>query len=246
MARPRELERPACEDAGITAARERQRPTSGASAARAWNAVLVLIVGAALIAQIVVLITGGADANNTHAQAPVPVVWRLVRFFSYFTVQANMIVVAAAVTLVAAPNRDGRLWRVLRLDALLGIFITGLVYVTLLAPVVHPTGLSQWINIGLHYFSPCFALIGWLLFGPRPRITMAAIAGAFGWPVAWIAYTFAHGALSGWYPYPFLDAGLHGYAIALRNTVAVAVIAVAIALAFRLLDRLPLYAGSSV
>jgi hypothetical protein len=72
---------------------------------------------------------------------------------------------------------------------------------------------------------------------------MAAIAGAFVWPVAWIAYTFVHGALSGWYPYPFLDAGLHGYAIALRNTAAVAVIAVAIALVFKLLDRLPVHRG---
>jgi hypothetical protein len=33
----------------------------------------------------------------------------------------------------------------------------------------------------------------------------------FAWPLLWIVYTFAHGAATGWYPYPFLDAHTHGY-----------------------------------
>jgi hypothetical protein len=60
--------------------------------------------------------------------------------------------------------------------------------------------------------------VGWLLFGPRPRITGTVIVWAFVWPAAWLIYTFARGAVTGWYPYPFLDAAEIGYATALRNT----------------------------
>jgi hypothetical protein len=211
-------------------------------AARAWNAALFAIVVAALIVQIVLLLGGGADAN-AQAGAPVSAGWRLLRFFSYFTVQSNIIVVVAAATLVAAPDRDGRVWRILRLDALLGIVITGLVFAIVLAPHQHLSGLAAVLNIAFHYFSPIWTLVGWLLFGPRPRITTATVAGAFAWPLGWLVYTFVHGAISDWYPYPFVNADLHGYGVALRNTAAVIVIGVLIALAFKRLDRLPTYRG---
>ena len=57
----------------------------------------------------------------------------------------------------------------------------------------------------------------WLLVGPRPRITWATVGWAFVWPVAWIVYTFVHGAVTGWYPYPFLDATVLGYPRALGH-----------------------------
>jgi hypothetical protein len=148
-------------------------------------------------------------------------------------------VLAAAITLVLRPDRDGRGWRVLRLDALLGIVITGLVFDLVLASKIHLTGAAWWATLGFHYFSPWWTLLGWVLFGPRPRVTRRTAAAAFAWPLAWIAYTFVHGAVSGWYPYPFLDAATIGYAHALRNTAVVFVFAVLLAVMFKLLDRLP-------
>lgn len=66
------------------------------------------------------------------------------------------------------------------------------------------------------------------------------MAWAFVWPVLWIIYTFIHGAATGWYPYPFLDAHTHGYAIAVRNTLFVVILDVAIAVVLKLLDgRMP-------
>jgi hypothetical protein len=216
----------------------------GRGVARGWNAVLFVIVVAALIAQVVLLCGSGTDANSAQPHIHVPLSWRLVRFFSYFTVQSNIIVAAAAATLAVDPDRDGRGWRVLRLDGLLGILITGVVFSAVLAPVVNPTGLAYWLNLAFHYFSPIAALLGWLLFGPRPRITTATIVAALAWPIVWILYTFAHGAISGWYPYPFLDAGLHGYGVAIRNTVLVVVIGAIVLFGFQLLDRLPVVGGA--
>jgi len=60
----------------------------------------------------------------------------------------------------------------------------------------------------------------WLLFGPRPRIEVRTIALAMLWPVAWIVYILIYGAITKWYPYPFLDVTTHGYGRVIVNAVA--------------------------
>jgi hypothetical protein len=204
---------------------------------RLWHAVLALVIAASVITQIVLIVRGGGDVNASGSEASVGVAVRLVRFFSYFTIQSNLLVLALAVSLILNPARDGRTWRVLQLDALVGIIITGLVYITVLARLVHPHGIDVWVNAGFHYVAPLWALAGWLLFGPRPRLDRRTIEAMFAWPLLWIVYTFAHGAATGWYPYPFLDVGLHGYWISLRNTAAVVVLALVIICVLRFIDR---------
>ncbi|WP_432510113.1 Pr6Pr family membrane protein [Kineococcus sp. SYSU DK001] len=206
------------------------------TASRAWHAVLAVVVAACLAAQAVLLLDGGADANSGES-GPVPLGTRFVRFLSFFTVQSNLLVLLTAVTLAADPARDGRLWRVLRLDALLGITVTGLVFGAVLAPHLHPTGVAWWINAGFHYVSPVMAVVGWLLFGPRPRGGGRVVAWALVWPLAWVACTFVRGAVTGWYPYPFLDAGELGFWPASRNTGIVVVLSVLLLVVFHRLDR---------
>lgn len=218
-----------------TAPRQDDRVRSPA-ASRAWHAVLALVVAASLVTQTVLLLDGGTDANSGEGGV-VPLGTRFVRFFSFFTVQSNLLVLFAAVTLVLDPARDGRLWRVLRLDALLGITVTGLVFGTVLAPYLNPTGVAWWVNAGFHYVSPVMAVVGWLLFGPRPRGGGRVVAWALVWPLAWVAWTFARGAVTGWYPYPFLDAGELGFWVALRSTGVVVVLSVLLLVVFHRLDR---------
>jgi hypothetical protein len=200
----------------------------------------------ALIAQIALILAGGADANSGRTDPHLDTGTRLLRLFSYFTVQSNTLVAGACFALVLRPDRDGRLWRVFRLDAVLGIAITGVVFVIVLAPLVHLTGMALAITVGFHYIAPPATVIGWVLFGPRGRIDPATLLWAFAWPVLWIAYMFVHGALSGWYPYPFLNAATLGYATALRNTGVVLVGAVVVALLLAGADRiLRVTAGSA-
>ena len=204
---------------------------------RAWYAVLAVVVAASLITQVVLLVNQGTDVNSASGEASVGLVIRFVRLLSYFTIESNLLVLALAVTLVLNPARDGRGWRVLQADALLGIIITGLVFGTVLAGQVHHHGVGTWVNAGLHYFAPAWTLVGWLLFGPRPRLDWATLGWMLVWPLLWIAYTFAHGAATGWYPYPFLNAHLHGYGQALGSTAAVVVLALVIAVILRFGDR---------
>ncbi|MFN8158062.1 MAG: Pr6Pr family membrane protein [Candidatus Nanopelagicales bacterium] len=218
------------------------RPAAGHEralrASRVWNLLIVIDVVAALIIQLVLVLTGGPDPNTGETVASVGIGTRLVQTLSFFTIQSNILVLIVAATLVADPQRDGRIWRVLRLDALLGITITGLVFDLVLIHYVHPSGWQLVATIGFHYIAPWATLLGWLLFGPRPRIDRSTVAWAFLWPVAWIAYTFVRGAIVDWYPYPFLDVQEIGYGAAIRNTLVVVVLAVVLMAIFMRIDRL--------
>ena len=206
-------------------------------AARLWYGTIAVVVAIALVIQLVLIFTGGQDVNSGTNTADESIATRLVRLFSFFTIQSNLFVLGTSIALVVDVLRDGRVWRVVRFDALLGIIITGLVYETILAPLVHPEGWALVATIGFHYISPWATLIGWLIFGPRPRMTWATTALAFIWPVAWLVYTFVHGAVTGWYPYPFLDVTTIGLADSLRNSCVVLGVGVVIAVVLTLLDR---------
>lgn len=180
-------------------------PTPRAAFARTWYLLLAVLVAAALVVQVVLVVAGGPDVNSGETAAQAPLGTRLVRLFSYFTVQSNVLVLALAVTLARDPHRDGRAWRVLHLDAVLGIVVTGVVFSAVLSSIVEFTGVAGAVNTVFHTVAPVAVLAGWLVFGPRPRIDGRTVLWACAWPVAWLAYTFARGALVDWYPYPFLD-----------------------------------------
>jgi hypothetical protein len=208
-----------------------------ARAARIWFGGIAVVVGAALIVQIVLVFTGGQDVNSFQPTNDQSLGEKLINLFSYFTIQSNLFVLGTSIALAVNVHRDGLLWRILRLDALLGIIITGLVYDTVLAQLVHPVGWALAATIGFHYISPWATLLGWLVFGPRPRMSWKVMALAFIWPVAWLVYTFVRGAITGWYPYPFLDVDLIGLGDSVRNSAVVLLIAIVIAAVLTLLDK---------
>ena len=202
--------------------------------ARVVHTVLAVVVVLSVLTELGRAISGA----NVLVPADDPgAATRVLRFFSYFTIQSNLLVLAAVLPLTRDPRHDGRGWRVLRLTSVLGITITGLVYVFVLGPALHPTGLGWWTNAGLHYVAPVLAVGSWLVLGPRPRVTGATVGWSMAWPLAWIGYALALGAITDWYPYPFLDVVEIGYAAAVRNLAFVAVLAVALLLGFRLADR---------
>ncbi|HJQ46238.1 MAG TPA: Pr6Pr family membrane protein [Amycolatopsis sp.] len=213
------------------------RPTTFA---RWWHGVLAAVVIASLVIQLVLLFRAGADANSGHTTGGTTVGVRLWRLFSYFTIESNLFVLGTCLVLAWRPTFDGRIWRVVRLDALLGILITGVVYAIVLAPTMHLTGAALAADIGFHYVAPWGTLAAWLLFGPRPRITWGTVAGAFIWPALWLVYIFTQGALTQWYPYPFLDVGALGFGTALVNAILVVLVALVFVALIKLIDsRLP-------
>ena len=86
-----------------------------------------------------------------------------------------------------------------------GIIVTGVVHFVLLRPLLDLNGADWAADKLLHMAVPALAVVGWALFGPRPRIEGRDIGWALVWPVAWLVWTLVVGGLTGWYPYPFLD-----------------------------------------
>ncbi len=149
---------------------------------------------------------------------------RLTRLFSYFTIDSNLLIGAVSVMLAVRPRRDGRVFRVLRVDSVLCIAVTGIVYHLALRGLHDLTPAGALSNFLLHTGVPAGAVLAWLLVGPRPRISWRTVGWAVLPPLAWIAYTFARGAVVAWYPYPFLDVTTIGYAAAAVNTAVVALV----------------------
>jgi hypothetical protein len=160
---------------------------------------------------------------------------RLGRLVSYFTIQSNLLVAIVTAQLARDPLRDGPAWRVLRLAAVAGITLTGVVHFLLLRPLLDLDGADWVADKLLHMVVPVLAVVGWALFGPRPRIERREIRLTLIWPLAWLAWTLAIGGTTGWYPYPFLDhREEHG-------TIGVVVTSVAITVFFVLLLALARY-----
>ena len=176
---------------------------------------------------------------DVHGNRP-SLLTRLIRYFSYFTVESNILVAITALTLALNVQRDGRIWRVLRIEAIFGIAVTGIVYSTLLHGVVELHGAAAVTNALLHYVAPVMAVLGWLVFGPRPRIDENTLVLSLIWPALYVVYTVAHGAASTWYPYPFVDVSKLGYVTTLRNGVGLNLLLVGIGALLMWLDhRLP-------
>ncbi len=179
------------------------------SSARAVHVVTAAAAVFALLLQTVLVVTGASVLAETDVP---PLATRLGRLVSYFTVQSNVLVAVTAVQLARDPDRDGQWWRPLRLAAVVGITVTGLVHFVLLRPLLDLEGPNALADSLLHLVVPALAVAGWLVAGPRPRWARRDAGLALVWPVTWLGWTLLVGALSGWVPYPFLDAEAEGAA----------------------------------
>jgi len=185
------------------------------------------------------LVITGASVLIEPEFAPGPAT-RVFRFFSYFTVQSNILVAVAATMLAPDPDRDGRAWRAVSLAGIVGITATGVIHYLLRRPLLDLTGWSAITDTMLHVAVPLLAVVGWLLFGPRPRIDRTTVGLTLLGPLAYMIYTVVAGEIGDWYPYPFTDVGALGYPRVLLNAVAVMAFLLGLAaLAWPLDRRLP-------
>jgi hypothetical protein len=194
---------------------------------RIWNGAIAVLAVAALALQlwIALRLPGTPPSTEVGRLAGATLTGRLLRMASFFTIQSNVLSAITAAQLARDPDRDGPIWRVVRLDALIGITVTGVVYSTVLARIHEPKGWQQLSsNAAVHYVVPIMMVLGWLLFGPRPRITARVVCWSLLFPLLWFGYTLVRGAITPWYPYPFVDVHTHGYPRVLLNALLVTLV----------------------
>ena len=189
---------------------------------RAWFAVTTLVALTGLVTQVV------ATATNPGG--------RVANLLSFFTIDSNLLVAAISAAVALGVTRK-KLFAVLWLDALVGIIVTGIVYQVALAGLYDLHGLSLFSDTMLHKVTPILFVLGWLVAGPRGALTWRTVWWSLLYPLAWLAFTLPRGAVTGFYPYPFVDAGALGYGRVTLNCVAIGLFFTALAIGALLLDR---------
>lgn len=149
--------------------------------------------------------------------------------FAYFTIWSNVLIGITSFLLFLKPNRDGVIFGIVRVTSLVMIFVTGIVFNTVLIGTFYlPTWNAQWGCNLEHVIVPLLALVGWLLYGPRIPLNRKTLFGSLVIPAVWVVVTLVVGLfpVAGqvndyFYAYPFIDVAVIGYAAALTNMAAV-------------------------
>lgn len=162
---------------------------------------------------------------------------RLADWISYFTIWSNLTVAIVTTLLAAGRLRPTFRAAAARLDALLMITVTGLVYAVVLAPTTQQRGWENVSNSLLHQITPVLTIVVWVVVGPRGWFRRATAVGALGIPLAWVVWMLLRGAATGTYPYPFVDVAKLGLGAVLINVVAILAFGMAIAAGYVGLDR---------
>jgi hypothetical protein len=157
----------------------------------------IVVVIAAIVYQMVVSTSAGRFGAT--------------RFFAYFTIQSNLIGVAAFGWVVLNGSKP----RSHALESFRGastgyLTVTFTVVILLLSSA--DVGLAvNWVDLVLHKLFPVIVVLDWLIDPPTVRLGVRDALAWLIYPFIWLPLTLIRGAIDGWYPYPFLDPVNGGY-----------------------------------
>jgi hypothetical protein len=136
----------------------------------------------------------------------------LVEFFSYFTIQCNILTAVGLTAVVLGGFYKGFFARPGVLTAIaVYISIVCLVYNIALRGIAHPVGWGRVADELLHAVCPPLFVLFWVLYVPKQTIIWK---DAFSWlwyPFLYLVYVLIRGSLSALYPYFFLNVVEFGY-----------------------------------
>lgn len=144
----------------------------------------------------------------------------ILRFFSFFTIDTNIIVALCfSFIFLRSDSGLGRFFTKAATITAVTIYITivGIVYNVILRSTWQPEGLQKIVDELLHVVIPVLFILFWLLFIPIEQLKWK---NAFSWliyPIVYMTYAIIHGAITKFYPYPFVDVNKLGYNKALFN-----------------------------
>jgi hypothetical protein len=193
-----------------------------------------LVAGFGALFSFTLTVLGTYPSENTNPTAlgfaDQGLLGRVFDYFTYFTLWSNILVAIVMLMLFARPDRDSFWFRVLRLDSVLMIVVTGIIYNVVLAASAKNQGLEVWTNFFLHVLTPLLTFVVWLIAGPRGWISWRIIAASLILPIIWLVFALVRGAFIGAYPYGFLDVATYGYGTVLTNVAGIVAFAIVLCL----------------
>jgi hypothetical protein len=163
-----------------------------------------------------------------------------VRYFSFFTIITNVLV-ALALTLpwLAPESRAGQFFDrpSVRTAILAYIIIVAVIYHYLLAKLWNPQGWQLLADTIEHVVTPALYVIDWVLFVPKGTVKWKSAVVWLSYPLVYAAYSLIHGAVTGFYPYPFINVSNLGYDKVLINMAVLVLVFLGLGLALIGIDR---------
>jgi hypothetical protein len=185
------------------------------------NAKRLLMVATVLAAWFALLLQFPLTMRTSIANG-MTLIGAVLTYFSYFTLLTNLLVALVLTFSFIAPNsRWGRFFSspVVATGTALYIAMVGLVYSFLLRHSWNPEGLDKLTDIILHDFVPVMYVAFWIFFVPKSGLRWKNSVSWAIYPIIYLAWILIRGAISGRYPYPFVDVGQLGYPRVLLNSV---------------------------
>lgn len=151
----------------------------------------------------------------------IPVIESVVRYFSYFTILTNIMVTLCFTMLLLNINKKAaQLHSQTNILAAVSVYIcvVGIIYNLILRFTWHPKGLQLIVDELLHTFIPVLFVVYWLIFAPKRNLKWTNVFTWLIYPFVYLVFILVRGAISGFYPYPFMDVDTFGYNKVLLNS----------------------------
>lgn len=175
------------------------------------------------------------------ANSSVPVTEVTIRFFSYFTILTNILVALSFTIILLRPkSRLGEFFSKSRVLTAVTAYITfvWIAYNILLRHLWNPSGLQLIVDELLHSFIPFLSILYWLIFVPKSELQWKSILPWMIYPFIYLLYVLTRGALSGFYPYPFIDVNSLGYSKVFLNDIGLIIAFLLLSLLFVAIGKL--------
>lgn len=164
-----------------------------------------------------------------------------IRFFSFFTILTNSLVVIYF-TMVLLKKKSDNLSILDKPGTLTAvtvyITIVGLVYQIILRHIWEPTGLQMIVDELLHTVIPILVIIFWYVYDEKISVTYNQIPQWLIYPLIYLVYILIRGHFSSFYPYPFMDVVSLGLSKVLTNSAGLIVLFICMSALFIKLGKI--------
>ncbi len=139
-------------------------------------------------------------------------------YFTYFTILTTILAIAVTATGGVMAIRlpvDTVRYTLARMSILTYAVVTAVVYNVLLRGIPDEGFVvSPWPGEIMHVWIPIVLVVDWLVSPGRPALRWTGLRIVVIFPLAWLALTLLRGALTAWYPYPFLEPATGWFSVA--------------------------------
>lgn len=188
---------------------------------------------AALILQLYIIISNAV----TH---DISITGAIIKYLSYFTILTNILVaLSLTIPIVKPASYIAKFFSSGSIKTAIAVYIiiVGIIYNLLLRQLWNPQGLQLVADILLHQLIPAAYVVYWLAFVQKSSLEWKQSLIWLMYPLVYLVYAIIRGAITGHYPYPFIDASQLGFNKMLLNIFVVSLGFISVGLLLVAIDK---------